>query len=961
MLTVLSAVGFSSIIAFAAQNVILRSSVFVDYKCPFILFAGSDFNSKIPDDCQTIIFDTYSSVYDDKISGLNEVPVNYANASLEADGVCLFEDSTNKTVYVLCKKTIYANQNCLEIFYNKQNLQNISFNNFNTSRTTQMNYMFQNCLQLQLLDLSMFDTSNVNCMYKMFANCSSLTSLNLSNFNTEKVTTFASMFYGCSKLKELDLAKFRTDSIQHVSSMFQDCSELITIYVNSQWDVSVATASGNMFSGCVKLVGQNGTIYADSNPKDKTYAVIDGKTLPGYLSARYKLISGSNFKTYISSSCTEIIFDKYSNRAAEVSGVTGTNVALASNGVSTTSDIQLYKVGTTIYVLSDGTIMANEDCSKMFYGGYQISSIQFNNFNTSNVQNMSYMFDLSYVSLISEVKNKSLTSLDISMFNTMNVTNMSYMFNGCVGLTSLNLVNFDTRNVTNMSHMFDLGTLSFWALGEEGYDYNNLTSITLGYFFTTSKVTDMSYMFANCTNLTSLNLYRFDTSKVTNMSGMFYRCSSLTSLDVSSFNTSEVTDMSGMFDTGNKYSYSFAAMYESQKYDYYKSNLKTIKLNKNKFITTKVTNMSNMFSHCVSLENIDVSNFDTSNVTDMGYMFNYCGSLTSLDLTSFNTSKVTNMDYMLAAADLKKGSDEKSSYVTVQQTQLTTIYVGANWNTSSVTSSENMFYYCEKLVGQNGTTYNNSNPKDKTYACVDGENSNPGYLTAGYSIKYNFKNAIDENCTKIIFDKYENKSSEVIGLEATNISIDMNNEETDDIKLYYNETTKTTYVLSSGVIFANEDCSGMFYNLTALEEIDFNNFNTSRTTNMGGEGGGGGIMGGSSYIYTYGMFSMCTSLKRLDLTCFDTSNVTNMAIMFYGCSALEVLDLRSFVTSSSNYAYYGIELGSSTITDDFFGIFEDCAALTKIYVGDLWSGPTAAIQGTFNQFENCGTNSVIVV
>ena len=37
--------------------------------------------------------------------------------------------------------------------------------------------------------------------------------------------------------------------------------------------------------------------------------------------------------------------------------------------------------------------------------------------------------------------------------------------------------------------------------------------------------------------------------------------------------------------------------------------------------TSEVTNMSNMFSACISLTSLDVSNFDTSKVIDMSDMF----------------------------------------------------------------------------------------------------------------------------------------------------------------------------------------------------------------------------------------------------------------------------------------------------------------------------------------------------
>ena len=51
-------------------------------------------------------------------------------------------------------------------------------------------------------------------------------------------------------------------------------------------------------------------------------------------------------------------------------------------------------------------------------------------------------------------KCSSLTSLDLSNFNTDNVNNMSYMFNNCSSLATLNLSNFNTNNVKDMSEMF---------------------------------------------------------------------------------------------------------------------------------------------------------------------------------------------------------------------------------------------------------------------------------------------------------------------------------------------------------------------------------------------------------------------------------------------------------------------------------------------------------------------------
>ena len=142
--------------------------------------------------------------------------------------------------------------------------------------------------------------------------------------------------------------------------------------------------------------------------------------------------------------------------------------------------------------------------------------------------------------------------------------------------------------------------------------------------FDTSQVTNMRFMFYNCSSLKSIDLSRFDTSKVTDMDAMFHGCSSLESIDLSNFNTSKVTDMGYMF--------------------YYCSSLKSIDLSN--FDTSKVTDMDAMFYGCSSLEFIDLSNFVTSNVIDMGHMFKGCSSLESIDLSNFDTSKVTDMGFM---------------------------------------------------------------------------------------------------------------------------------------------------------------------------------------------------------------------------------------------------------------------------------------------------------------------------
>ena len=182
--------------------------------------------------------------------------------------------------------------------------------------------------------------------------------------------------------------------------------------------------------------------------------------------------------------------------------------------------------------------------------------------------------------------------------NDMNyVTDMSRIFNNTKNLSQIPNYNFNTSNVTNMSYMFR--------------SCSNLTTIPN---FNTSNVTNMSWMFEACYNLT--NIPNFDTSKVTNMWYTFSSCSNLT--NVPNFNTSNVTYMGYMF---------------LQCY-----NLITIP----NFNTSKVINMSQMFQYCRNL--ITIPNFNTSKVTNMSNMFKWCDKLTTIP--NFNTSKVTDMSLM---------------------------------------------------------------------------------------------------------------------------------------------------------------------------------------------------------------------------------------------------------------------------------------------------------------------------
>ena len=137
----------------------------------------------------------------------------------------------------------------------------------------------------------------------------------------------------------------------------------------------------------------------------------------------------------------------------------------------------------------------------------------------------------------------------------------------------------------------------------EGLEY--LTSISGLENLNTTHVTDMSKMFYNCYNLSSLNLSQFNTGNVEKMNEMFYYCRGLNSLDLSAFNTAKVNNMYRMF------YYCFA---------------KTIDLSS--FNTANVENMDEMFAGASLVVNIYTSeSFKTDKLTTSKYMFYLCTKL----------------------------------------------------------------------------------------------------------------------------------------------------------------------------------------------------------------------------------------------------------------------------------------------------------------------------------------------
>lgn len=523
-------------------------------------------------------------------------------------------------------------------------LETLDLSSFNTEKVTDMQTMFEGSTNLRTINLPKgFIGSNVTDLNGMFRGCANLTELDLSGSNAEKVKNMRSMFYGCVALSNLNLSGFKTGSLTDMRYLFSLCQSLESLDL-SGFNTENVTSMESMFSQCSSLRSLDLSSFNTS------------KVIDMYL-----------------------MFYKCTN--------------LESIDLSSFDTENLQK-------------MAN-----MFYSCTKFETLDLSSFATPNMTSMRSAFQ----------NCKNLKTIYVtSAFTTDKVTEGSYAFAGCVNLPNYN----PDKTGVEMAHTGEegyltaataswvrwdapTGTLSFHRgatkpVGENilalGYGKNpewdthaaEIQKVVFKAGFRDETHTTCSNWFNGCTNLTSIEgIENLNTSNVTNMSGMFAQCSNLETLDLSHFNTEKVTTMTQMF-------YGCTKLH---------------KLNISSFNTKNVISMNQMFSNCSSLDSLDLSHFNAEGVNYHGLyaMFSGCSSLKFLDVSNFPANRPKmQLDAMfkgcssLQTLDLSSFSTGLANSVTDMFdgcSALRTIYVSDHFTFKYGVSSSNMFRNCENLKG----------------------------------------------------------------------------------------------------------------------------------------------------------------------------------------------------------------------------------------------------------------------
>lgn len=433
----------------------------------------------------------------------------------------------------------------------------------------------------------------------------------------------------------------------------------------------------------------------------------------------------------------------------------------------------------------------------------------------------------------------------------------------------------NVTGMTDASYMFE------WCYNMTDVDLKGLD---------TSTITNMSNMFHDCTNKNlNINVSGFNTQSVTDMSYMFGDCKYLQNLDLSSFNTNNVKSMAGMF-SGCAY-------------------LKNINLGQN-FTTRSVTDMSSMFSGCTKLESVNYKQFNTDNVTNMASMFSGCRALGNLDLSGWNTSKVTDMSYMF----LHCGGDGRYKFGGIT--------LGGSFTTCNVKKMDDMFAYGQGPVHEDyGGPIIPENEDRRNLVGLDLAWLDLGSVESMHGIfgECNVKgldlSKLDTSKTKTLRGLFANcdmTDVDFSGLRTETIT-DMSRM-FDNCKGTINlHTLNTENVTDMSYMFVGGSggVGGYRPPVNKLMSLDLSGLNTENVTDMSG------------------MFQFQNELTSLNLNGLNTANVTDMAVMFWSCSSLTSIDLGSLDCANVT------EMGE---------MFDGCSKLSELNLGNLGTGNLVMIE-----------------
>lgn len=430
----------------------------------------------------------------------------------------------------------------------------------------------------------------------------------------------------------------------------------------------------------------------------------------------------------------------------------------------------------------------------------------------------------------------------------------------------------------------------------------------------TPNVTNFLEMFYNCRTLPiTFDLRHWSVSKATTFNNMFYGCSSISSINLTGWNTEKLTStgLNNMFDSCY--------------------NLKRIYGIEN-FYTNNCTQLTNVFSNCRSLQQLDLSNWNTNKVTTFVNLFYDCFRISDLSFVkNWRTPVLTNLSNTFANCYLIEELDLHE------------------WDVSHVTNVYYLFGGCRALKKLNITGWVINSTTSLAYTFLN-----------CHSLEYiDISNwHITNTCTSIYQAFYS-----CFSLKELNIPEGWNLSGLGTGSVFHN-LFANCYSLKSITGISNwnmtQVCSwaSIFANCYSLETLDISNWDFSLATSTASMFTGCYSLKQLTMSYpnisanctsTNNMFSACYSLKTLDVSGYITTNVTNMTSMFSSCWSLKSIgninswNVAKVTTFDSMFRYcyslnqaFNLSNWNMSTTTTIQYMFAECYALES-FTANNWN------------------------
>ena len=740
-----------------------------------------------------------------------------------------------------------------------------------------------------------------------------------NTWNTSYMTNTSQMFSECNQLSEIPY--INTTNVVNMSEMFKNCKNITTI---PEIKISNVTNMFKTFYGCSKLT----TIpfLNTSNVKNMNNAFAECTLLNSIYS-----LDTSNVTNMINmfKDCTNL------------PSVFPWPIDLSS--IDDTDSIKNIFTGSSVYKIyfkNAKDSLKDKITSMLLRGDNDLEIIytdlnelqiivdkDINNYAENCIEDYGQIRelvqenkdDLVYINITnanSAFKDceqlQSIPNYIIETWDTSDLTDTASMFNGCKTLKEIKY--FDTRNVTDTSEMFN--NCSQIEILSQSFNFNNSTN---GYA-----------MFSGCTYLNILPT--IDTGKMTDMRDMFKGCTNLPVVFPFVINCSSISDvnnLSGMFTSSSitkVYIYAAEELQESITSELLKG-------------TTGLT--------IVFTESLEIPEKKELNLTNYYSKISNYTSVTTLpatNITELTDIKVTSLQGAFNGC-------KKLYYI---QKNIT-----GTWDTSSVTTTNNMFANCNYLqYAPYLNTENVTTMSDMFYSCNSSSFTKvPKYNTS----KVTDMREMFSGCTYLLevpeFDTSNVTNMSYIFNSCTNLTKipRFNTSKVTTFSCMFQNCSKLSMIPQLDTSKATS-MSNMFYGCASLPltfpwVIDCSSIESTSGLN--------GMFGSSTVtqVYLYGV------KEELQLqTTGSTLGKSNLKVIF-----VDNLNFNDFTTNLYNYATYRVGSYNTTTSlenkylneltnikvSDLTAAFNGCEKLYSIPESVISTWNTDEVTNTTNMLYNC--------